>query len=54
MGDNQSQSQNSDKLPPDQYRELVEKVAEKVWKLLQTERRILAERNPADKRRRKL
>ena len=53
MSDN-PMSPQSPNLPPDKYRELVEKVADKVWKLWQTERRILAERNPADKRRRRL
>ncbi|GEM_PF-3154002 len=53
MSDNPTPPQSS-KLPPQQYQDLVQKVAEKVWKLWQTERRILAERNPADTRRRKL
>lgn len=40
-------------LTPEQYRALVEQVAERVWKRWLAEQRLAAQRKPADKARRK-
>lgn len=46
-------AQPNAKLPPDVYHHLVQKIAERVYALMQGDARVRAERNPAERRRRK-